>query len=95
MLKEVKTSGKSLIDFCELGLLRFVVPIFSEGEMIGAFTGCGTWHPEESIDSFFVSKQLEIEENKAEDLIETVARADPEKVKQVVEKTMEWINEKS
>ncbi|MBW2092078.1 MAG: PocR ligand-binding domain-containing protein [Deltaproteobacteria bacterium] len=95
MLKEVKKTGKPFIDFCELGLLRFVVPIFSEGELIGAFAACGTWHPEESIDSFFVAKQLDINEVEAEGLIETVKRANPEDVEQYVEKLVNWINEKT
>ncbi|MBW2060197.1 MAG: PocR ligand-binding domain-containing protein [Deltaproteobacteria bacterium] len=95
MLKEVEKTKESLIDFCELGLLRFVVPIFADEGLVGAFTGCGTGHPEESIDSFYVAKQLGIEEDKAEGLIETVQGADLDKVKQAVVKIEAWIDEKS
>ncbi|MBW2621536.1 MAG: PocR ligand-binding domain-containing protein [Deltaproteobacteria bacterium] len=85
MLKEVEKTRRPYIDFCEIGLYRFVIPIFSGNELIGAIASCGTKHPDEPVESFYVAKQLDIDENAAMQLIATAPEADPDKVKQVVE----------
>ncbi len=95
MLKEVKKTGKPFIDYCELGLLRFVIPVFQDGELIGAIAACGTLDPAETVEIFFVAKQLDIEEEEAKDLTETVTVADPDEVKILVDKIANWVNQKT
>jgi ligand-binding sensor protein len=91
MLKEAERIKGPYIDFCEIGLYRFVIPIFSGHELTGAIASCGVKHPDEPVESFFVAKQLDIDEDAARQLIATVLQADPDKVKQVVETTQKRI----
>ena len=68
MLNEVRKKLTPLIDFCDVGLIRIVVPIVREGELIGYVTSCGQGSEDEDIETFVVSMQLGITEEEAERL---------------------------
>ena len=91
MLKEVEKIKGPYVDFCEIGLCRFVIPIFSGDELIGAIASCGVKHPDEPVDSFFVAKQLDTDEDEATELISTAPEGDPDTIDKVVEITQKRI----
>ena len=69
MLEEAKRTQKPLIDECEAGLVRMVVPICREGVLIGQVTACGlAAEEEEEIDPFLIAKQVGLSEGEVEDL---------------------------
>jgi len=91
MLKEAEKTRSPYIDFCEIGLCRFVIPIFSEDKLLGAIASCGVRHPDEPVDSFFVARQLDIDEDAAAQLISTAPEGNPDIIKKVVEITQKRI----
>ena len=71
MLSVVGKTKKPEVDMCEAGLLRIVVPVLHDGEMIGQVTACGVASEEEEADTFRVSKELGVSEEKAEELLKS------------------------
>jgi ligand-binding sensor protein len=61
-------SRQPLIEECDAGMIKLVVPIFLDGEFIGAVGACGMKFEDSEIDAFLVHKMTEIEEEKVEAL---------------------------
>ncbi len=58
----VKQSRKPLVEECDAGLTKLVVPIFYKDEFVGVAGGCGLLPQGDSVDSFAVSKIADMEE---------------------------------
>jgi ligand-binding sensor protein len=69
MLASVKQTLQPAVDACEVGLLRVVVPVVSDGTLVGQVTACGLAPDGEEIDAFLPAKQLNISEEEVEDLL--------------------------
>lgn len=61
-------SQQPVIEECDAGMLKLVVPIFANEEFIGAVGACGFLLDDGGIDSFLVNKMTEISESKIESL---------------------------
>jgi len=59
-------SKKTVIEECDAGLLKLVVPIFVNGEFLGAVGACGVLLDEGEVDSFLVNKITEIDDDRIE-----------------------------
>lgn len=70
MLAEVKVTLEPTVDECEVGLIRLVVPLVREGELVGQITACGSIADPEDADVFLLSKQLNVDEQEAQRLLE-------------------------
>ncbi len=68
MLAFIKKSLEPELDFCDAGLMRVVVPIVKDGQLIGQITACGLASENEELDSFLVSKEVGITEDEALEL---------------------------
>ncbi len=68
MLEEAKRVLRPIIDYCDAGLSRMVVPIVRDGKLIGQLTACGGALEDEDINLFLIAKQLEITEDEVENL---------------------------
>jgi len=76
-------SRETVIEECDAGMIKLVVPIFVGEEFVGAVGACGMRFEDSEIDEFLVNKITEIEEDKVESLAESVpviARAQVEKL---------------
>ncbi len=72
MLAVVNKTLTSLLEECDVGLMRMVVPIVREGLLVGQVTACGLAQRDEEVDSFYVSKLLGVSEERADELIAVV-----------------------
>ena len=68
MANEARQTRKPVIEECDAGLLKIVVPIFVGDEFIGAAGGCGLLLDDGEVDSFAVNKIVEMEENNVVEL---------------------------
>ena len=59
---------KPVIEECDAGLLKVVVPIFAGDEFLGAFGGCGLLPAGGEVDSFMINKTTDIPEEEIEAL---------------------------
>jgi ligand-binding sensor protein len=73
-------SKKPVIEECDAGMLKLVVPIIINDEFIGAIGACGFLLDDGEVDSFLVNKMTDISEDKVERLAQNVKSITTEKV---------------
>jgi ligand-binding sensor protein len=76
-------SRETVIEECDAGMIKLVVPIFLEDEFIGAVGACGMKFEDSEIDAFLVNKMTEIAEEKVESLSGTVPSIAIEKAEEL------------
>lgn len=77
---------------CDVGLTKFVVPIFCKDEFLGTAGGCGVLAENGEIDTFYVAKVLHLGEEAVERLIaglKKVSQGELETAITYVEKRLE------
>ena len=86
-------SKQAVIEECDAGMLKLVVPIFAGEEFVGAVGACGFLLDDGEVDRFLVNKMTEISESEIENLstgIETISTAKAQALAQYI---MNQINE--
>jgi ligand-binding sensor protein len=63
---------KYVIEACDAGMLKLVVPIFVNGDFLGVAGGCGCLENREDIDTFMINKTTGINEEKLIELSEDI-----------------------
>ncbi|MGD8834696.1 MAG: PocR ligand-binding domain-containing protein [Desulfobacteraceae bacterium] len=63
-----KSSKSPVIEECDAGLIKLVVPIFVKEEFVGAVSGCGMLLDDGEVDTFLVHKMTELDEALLEEL---------------------------
>jgi ligand-binding sensor protein len=63
-----KQTKKPVIEECDAGLLKLIVPIFIKGEFLGAVGGCGVLLDSGKVDSFMINRITSMEEKDIENL---------------------------
>ena len=74
---------KAVIEECDAGLVKIVVPIFVNEDFVGAVGACGFLLDDGEVDSFLVNKMTDIEEDKIEELAEGIPSITTEKAKSI------------
>ena len=87
MLEEARQTLKPIIDYCDAGLSRMVVPIVRDGVLIGQVTACGGTPDEEEIDLFLIAKQVGISEEEVQVLAASTPVVYEDKVKAIAGRT--------
>lgn len=65
-----QNSREPVIEECDAGMIKIVVPIFADGEFVGAAGGCGRLLEGGEVDDFMINKTTGI----AEDRVAALAR---------------------
>ncbi|CAB1082618.1 hypothetical protein D1AOALGA4SA_10220 [Olavius algarvensis Delta 1 endosymbiont] len=65
-------TGRPVIETCDAGMLKLVVPIFINGDFLGVAGGCGCIGPDEAVDTFMISKTTRINAKKLLELAEEI-----------------------
>ena len=73
LANQAKDEKKPVIEECDAGLMKIVVPIFVDGEYIGAIGACGLLPAGGEVDSFLVNKMTDIDEDEIESLCDDLA----------------------
>ena len=73
LANQAKDEKRPVIEACDAGLMKIVVPIFVDGDYIGAVGACGLLPAGGEVDSFLVNKITDIDEEKIEALCEDLA----------------------
>ncbi|MDH4027384.1 MAG: PocR ligand-binding domain-containing protein [Nitrospirota bacterium] len=69
-----RKSRGPVIETCDAGLVKLVVPVFARGEFVGAVGACGLLLGDDEVDAFMVNRTLEISEEKIEALSGDIKR---------------------
>jgi len=87
-------AGETVIEECDAGMIKLVVPIVADGEFIGAVGACGMRFEDSEIDAFLVNKMTDIDEDKVESLaagVPTITREATEELGRYIRKRVEAI----
>jgi ligand-binding sensor protein len=69
---QAKGAKKPVIEECDGGLLKMVVPIFVKREFLGTVGACGLLLDDGEVDSFMINKTIDIEVSEIEKLAEDI-----------------------
>ena len=89
-----KNTGKSVIEECDAGIVKLVVPIFADDAFIGAVGACGLLLDDGEADTFMVHKTIGMDEAKIENLAEdigSIAIRKVENIRDYIENRLEEI----
>jgi ligand-binding sensor protein len=78
--KKLLESRSPIIDECEAGFLKFLVPIFVDGNFLGSAGGCGCLIRDNHIDIFYISKAVGKNEDEIKSLMKTIPRISRDKI---------------
>ena len=85
---------QAVIEECDAGMIKMVVPIFYESEFVGAVGACGLLLDDSEVDSFLVNKMTDIKEEKVDRLskgISSVTTAKAEELGRFINHQIEEI----
>jgi ligand-binding sensor protein len=91
--KKVKENRRPVIDECEAGFSKFLVPIFLRDEFLGSAGGCGCMILSNEIDTFYMSKLLKKDEEEIKKLLSTVPKIPRDTIGKALEYFQERIND--
>jgi ligand-binding sensor protein len=80
-----KNTKGAVIEECDAGLLKMVVPIIVNDEFIGAVGACGALLDDGEADDFLINKITEIDEDKIQDLAHGLTSISSEKAGEIAE----------
>jgi ligand-binding sensor protein len=86
-------SKQPVIEECDAGLLKLIVPIFLNDEYVGAVGACGFLLDDGEVDSFLVNKMTDINEDKVEGLAEGIDSITTEKAEILAQYIVKQISE--
>ena len=79
-----KNSKKPVVEECDAGLVKIVVPIFAKDTFIGAVGACGLLMEDGEVDSFLVNKITEIDEEKVDSLSDGIHSISDDKIQELI-----------
>jgi len=82
--KMAEEKREPVIDECDAGFVKFVVPIFSDDEFLGTVSGCGSLLEDSETDSFYIGKLLNKDEKEIKDLLNAVCRISQDRVEEAI-----------
>ena len=65
-------SRQAVVEECDAGMLKLVVPIFANDEYVGAIGACGFLLDDGEVDTFLVNKMADLNADKVERLTEGI-----------------------
>lgn len=83
MAAMAQNSRSPVIEECDAGLIKIVVPIFAGDEFIGAAGGCGLLMEDGEVDDFMINKTTDLPEDKIAGLAESVATITQQKAEKL------------
>jgi len=70
MAAQAKKIRKPVIEECDAGILKIVVPIFVKDEFVGTAGGCGRLPAGGEVDAFMINKTIGIDKKEIEGLVD-------------------------
>ena len=68
LANQARQSREPVIEECDAGMLKLVVPIYAGDEFVGAVSGCGLLLDDGEADAFLVNKITGMQEERVEEL---------------------------
>jgi ligand-binding sensor protein len=91
---QAKESGCAVLEGCDAGLIKIVVPIFVDDVYLGAVGACGLLLEDEVVDDFLITKITDIPESAIQELVEgipAISNEQAEELKTYIQKRLDQI----
>ena len=75
-----RNSKQVVVEECDAGIVKIVVPVFVADTFVGAVGACGKCLDDGEVDAFLVNKITGIDEEKVENLARDIGRISPETI---------------
>ena len=75
---QARQTRSIIIEKCDAGLIKMVVPIFVEDKFVGAVGACGLLANEGEVDTFMINKTIGMEEDAVENLSNDISNINNE-----------------
>jgi ligand-binding sensor protein len=85
MAEMARTQKSSVVEICEGGMAKLVVPIFHDHNYLGSITACGCLTPETEIEAYFIEKASDIGGDAIAEMAESVPTVQKQKLQQIAE----------
>lgn len=82
---EAEESREPVVDACDAGLVKIVVPIYVGDTFVGAAGGCGLLPEDGEVESFLIGKTLDMDDERVEELAQSVPTISDQKAKDVAD----------
>ena len=79
-----RNSGQAVVEECDAGIVKIVVPVFVGDTFVGAVGACGKCMDDGEVDAFLINKITGIEEEKVESLAQGVETISTETTKELI-----------
>jgi ligand-binding sensor protein len=86
MLKQAEKTQQPVVDLCQIGLSKMLIPVFQRGSFLGAVTACARVPAGEAPDPFMLAQEIGVGEDEAEALLRAAPQVDEEHVEKVTQK---------
>jgi len=91
--KIAKESKNFVVDECDAGYIKFIVPIFINDEFVGMAGGCGCVSGKPEVDAFYIAKLLKKEQEDIKSLLTTVRHISQDRVQEAIRYVQEKVKE--
>lgn len=92
MAEAAKKERRPIIDFCDAGMLKLVIPVFCQNEFVGTLTACGAYIEGEELEAFLIEKSSKLNKQEVEALIRQVPEGDLSKISAVTQRLFRQIH---
>ena len=79
-----KNSQEAVVEECDAGLVKIVIPIFLKDTFMGAVGACGLLMQEGEVDAFLVNKMTDIDEEEVETLADGIGSISTDKIQALI-----------
>jgi len=79
-----RNSGEAVVEECDAGIVKIVVPIFIGDDFVGAVGACGKCLDDGEVDTFLVNKITDMDEEKAESLAQDIEFISTETTRELI-----------
>jgi ligand-binding sensor protein len=80
-----KQTKQTILAECDAGLMKFVVPIFLDGEFLGAAGGCGLLEGPGEVETYLVHRTTDMDEQDVRGLAADIETIRPDTLADVIE----------
>ncbi|MFO7738346.1 MAG: PocR ligand-binding domain-containing protein [Desulfatiglandaceae bacterium] len=86
MAEAAKETRRPIIDFCDAGMLKLVIPVFSQAGFAGTLTACGARIEGQELEAFLIEKSTKLKEAEIEALTKRVPEGDRSKISAITQR---------
>jgi len=92
MAEMARKQQSTVIEICEAGMAKFVVPIFRDKNYLGCVTACGGLFPETEVEAYLIEKTTGLDESPILQMAKTVPMAQKEQLRKIANALFRFLN---